>query len=647
MRSRRSHALAVAALLALFAVAAFLSSREDSATFDETAHIAAGYSALDARDFRLNPEHPPLAKVWCAIPLLFDRELAADYASASWRGTPDPRGAPYRTGADQWTFGFELMNGRGDTPHRRDPARVLVPARSMMIALGVALGLIVYAWSRDLWGPAAGLLSLFIFTLSPPLLAHARLVTTDLPAALGFTSTLWLLWRYTQRPGPGRGLLFAAAVAISQIAKFSLLILWPIAACMTIAWIFAAPPGDGGRRARALRATGLFAAALALAFAAIWAAYGFRFAAAADPEYRLDWADAENGLLRPPGLAGAASDRRLLPEAYLYGLHAFLGTTEKRVGYLNGAVSVDGWWYYFPEAFLLKTPPAFLLLLGALGATAILTRRLRSPKLWALGAPVAVYSGMAMNSAVDIGHRHLLPIYPILIVAAGAAAPLAVTAGRRRALAAFLGGTIVSFVAATPGYLSYFNVLAGGPRGGWRYLLDSNIDWGQDLARLKTAMDAHGIQEVYLAYFGTADPASYGIRFHKVRFPYDFYPDLAPTRPGPGQYLAVSLNVLSGLYVDDVTDFANSVLRRGWVPRERLAAWRAVRGRALARREPYAPLPDWLVGNGAITEAQRREATAGLLSTWLTRVRESMQPIARAGDSIYIYRIESAPAGGV
>ncbi|MBI3451087.1 MAG: hypothetical protein HY049_19510, partial [Acidobacteria bacterium] len=82
MRSRRSHALAVAALLALFAVAAFLSSREDSATFDETAHIAAGYSALDARDFRLNPEHPPLAKVWCAIPLLFDRELAADYASA-------------------------------------------------------------------------------------------------------------------------------------------------------------------------------------------------------------------------------------------------------------------------------------------------------------------------------------------------------------------------------------------------------------------------------------------------------------------------------------------------------------------------------------------------------------------------------------
>ncbi|HZE90054.1 MAG TPA: hypothetical protein VE404_10915, partial [Verrucomicrobiae bacterium] len=205
------------------------------------------------------------------------------------------------------------------------------------------------------------------------------------------------------------------------------------------------------------------------------------------------------------------------------------------------------------------------------------------------------------------------------------------------------GATILSFVAATPGYLSYFNFLAGGPGGGWRYLLDSNIDWGQDLARLKRTMDAHGIDEVYLAYFGTADPASYGIRFHKVRFPYDFYPDLAPARPGPGQYLAVSLNVLSGLYVDDVTDFAEAVLRRGFVTRERLAAWRAVRRSALDRRAPYPSLPDWLVGNGSITEAQRREATAALLSTWLARVRATMQPIARAGDSIYIYRMAAAP----
>ncbi|HZE89231.1 MAG TPA: phospholipid carrier-dependent glycosyltransferase, partial [Verrucomicrobiae bacterium] len=368
MTSRRAHALAVAALLAVFAVSGLISLRGDSATFDETAHLAAGYTALEARDFRLNPEHPPLSKLWCAIPLLFDPGVAADYRSTAWTGTADPPGAPYRTGADQWTFGFDLMNGPRDASPRRDPARVLVPARSMMILLGLALGLVVYAWSRELWGPAAGLLSLFIFALSPALLAHARLVTTDLPAALGFTATLGCLWRFMRRPGPGRGLLFAAALAMSQLAKFSLLILWPITLCMTLAWILAPAISGAARRARARQGTALLAAALVLAPVAIWAGYAFRFTAAADPAYRLDWKDAANGLPRPPGLVGALADRRLLPEAYLYGLHSFLGTTEKRVGYLNGSVSVDGWWSYFPEAFLLKTPPAFLLLLGALGA---------------------------------------------------------------------------------------------------------------------------------------------------------------------------------------------------------------------------------------------------------------------------------------
>ena len=190
------HRFAVPALLALFLACGFVSLSRDSVTFDETAHLAAGVSYLERGDFRLNPEHPPLGKLIAAAPLVLIDRGGGDYTSPAWTGRPFSERDATRTRASEWAFGFELLNGgRGGAP-ARDPETRLTPARCAILGLGVLLALVVYAWARALFGKPAGLLGLAMAVTCPTLLAHARLVTTDLPAALGFTATSWLVWRW-------------------------------------------------------------------------------------------------------------------------------------------------------------------------------------------------------------------------------------------------------------------------------------------------------------------------------------------------------------------------------------------------------------------------------------------------------------------
>jgi 4-amino-4-deoxy-L-arabinose transferase-like glycosyltransferase len=640
-------------LFTVFLVSGAFSLRQDSATFDETAHIAAGFTYLDRLEFRLNPEHPPLAKAWAAMPVWLGGQVAPDYGSEAWRGRSILPGATLRSKADQWTFGFEFLNGPRASRERRDPARVLVPARLAILLLGLLLGVIVFAWARELWGSQGALLSLFLYCLSPTILAHSRLVTTDLPAALGFTATLWAFWRFTRQPDLGRGAAVGAALSLALLVKFSALLLLPL--LMALGWLWVRLSGierwqRSGRFARVLY---VVAAALAVGYAGIWAGYGFRYLATTDPEYQLDWDVV--GLKDGPfaRLVHGALDRRILPQAYLYGLAYFLGGAERRLAFLNGEESLVGWWYYFPEAFLLKTPPALILLLVWTLVLGLRRHRLRSFDGWYLALPVLVYLGLSMASRLNIGHRHLVAIEPLLVVAAGGVAWFRgpqpadepATWGRilravlAATIAALLGGYAASFAVATPRYLSYFNVLAGGARGGWRYLLDSNIDWGQDLGRLKALLDRRGIEEVNLAYFGTADPRAYGIRYRKVYLVHDFYPEEPVVVPRSGDYLAVSVNLLQGLYYDRDGAFANGLLRRGWVPQAKIDEWVAERDRRSRRGQRHPGLADWLVAQAVITEAQQREVDARLLSTWLARIRDTLEPLDKAGDSIFLYRL--------
>ena len=613
-----------AALLALFVVLAVPSAIGDAATFDETAHLPAGLAYLERGDFRLNPEHPPLAKLWAAFAL-------------EALGRADLPPLPAGSGAlpDQWTFGFETLNGPPGAVARKDPARLLVPARMMMILLGVGMGAIVFAWARALWGDGGGLLALALYALSPTMLAHARLVTTDLPGALGFLATAWCAWRWTRGPTLPRAALVGVVFGLALLAKFSTLVI-PL---LLAPAIVLAVRGRGTFRLRRFVGAALLAALVA--WATVWAGYGFRWSAAPERTAGLRW-DAIAAL--DDGSAGvrlafALRDTRAVPEAYAFGLaHTSVGAG-RRLAFLDGETSNVGWWSYFPRAFVLKTPLAILALIAAAAAFAVRRLRPRAAEAAFLVVPVLGYFALSTGTALNLGHRHLAPIYPFLFVGCGALARVAQGWRGRAAIGIALAGLATATFAAAPGYLSFFNVVGGGPRNGWRHLVDSNIDWGQDLGRLADVIRSQGLDRVHLAYFGTADPDAYRLPYRKFVLFHDFRPSIAAVEPGPGDVLAISVTLLQGLYLDPDREFAVAAGREGRIDRPDVDAWLALRDRESRDGRDAPALADWLVTEDRIAPDTRDRLVDGLRSSWIARIRDRLEPFARAGDSILLYRM--------
>jgi hypothetical protein len=392
-------------------------------------------------------------------------------------------------------------------------------------------------------------------------------------------------------------------------------------------------------RLNAKRAAVGVAVIAAVAYLALWAGYGFRFAASRDPGYVLEWQelDAEPP---PPAAFRFARDHHLLPEAYLFGLAYAKSQAAGRVSFLDGERSLTGWYRYFPEAFLLKTPLAFTALVLWVIAVGVGRTRGRSFDGWCLAALPLLYAVIAIQSRFNIGHRHVMPLYPFLCIAlAPAGSWLEERGARAVAVAALAASCFVSFALATPRYLSYFNRAAGGPRGASAHLVDSNLDWGQDLRRLRVWMDAHGVPEVDLAYFGTADPRAYGINFRKVALFIDFYPDRPVVRLESGRYLAASVTLLAGVYIDGDRAFANAIVERGFADQARLREFQMESGTRLRDGLPLVHLADWMVARRYITAEQRRVAESGIPAAWLQHVRRTLTPVGWAGDSIAIYRL--------
>jgi 4-amino-4-deoxy-L-arabinose transferase-like glycosyltransferase len=534
---------------------------------DEPTHLMAGFSYLDTGDFRLNPEHPPLAKMWAALPLALGGVESISRTSTRWRL------------GRQRELGYEFVNGSFDNVRRADPATRLVPARMTMVALGIGLGIVVYAWARAMWGAVGALVALALYALSPTVLAHTRLVTTDVPAAMGFTCVVWSFWRFCRAPRWQRVLPLGLSLGVALLLKFSTILLAPVLVALLALWVMFPDNGAEGWRRRLGAGTGALAAAALMAIVIVWAGYGFRYRATVSGEYSLPWAEVSRQDGLPHTVIGFVRERRWLPESYLFGLAYVAGHSDRRT-FINGQILDHGSWLFFPEAFAIKSTPALLAIVAWLIILGLRPRRW-SLSGWFLALSILIYLAVSMASRLNIGHRHLLPIYPLIFIAAGCLGRIA-TAHRTAAwtLAMLLAGHGVSSAVAFPRYLSYFNAIAGGPAGGWRYLVDSNIDWGQDLARLGRWLRAHDVRRVYLAYFGSADPASYGIAFQKVYQVEDFEPGIPGQRPGPGEYLAASVTLLQGLYVTDASS-----------------------------------------------------------ASWLARVRTELEPVGKAGDSILIYRI--------
>ena len=502
----------------VFVMLAWPALRENSATYDETSYVPAGFTYLTRGDFRLNPEHPPLLKALFALPVLpLSPSIGAETERAFEAAPGDRNNA-------QWIFGYRFLY------RDNQPEPLLLRARLVALLLTAGLVLIVFAWARELFGTGGALFAASLITLDPNFLAHGALATTDATSALFFCGAVYFGRRTLRAVTIGNVIATGLAAGATFVSKFTATLLVPAMLILAGLRVIGSDPWPVGTT-RAVRTRSGRVRALAvlllgwglICWASVWAAYGFRYPAS--PGGRaLPIAAAVRGIRRerlygeafergaaldarrleeqvdatPPGLTehliALSARHRLLPEAYLYGLAFAAQRSQARNTFLLGRYSFTGSRAYFPICFAVKTPAATLVALVLLLAT--------------------------------------------------------------------------ETIAARPHFIPFFNVLAGGAKGGINLLSDSNLDWGQGLPALRRWMAARGVEKVNLCYFGTADPAAYGISFVPLAGSYRFdvpgagavgYAPQGPELPG---YVAIGATNLQGVYFGPTLRKSYEFLRR-------------------------------------------------------------------------------------
>lgn len=570
--------LAVLALVAFF-ILANGNITATAPTNDEPVHLAAGWTYLTKGDFRLNPEHPPLLKLIAALPMAGARITETAGATEMWDFA-------LTNAMAQWFYAHRLFYSfRDDTrptteripraDFYNDTESHFLRARTLLLILtGLGLAAIIFAWSYELWGLWGAALSVLFFAFDPNFIAHCGLVTTDAGISFFVAGTLYFFWRIWKKANLLNGALFAIFFAAALLAKYSAVLMLPMLVLIAL---------TVGRR-QLMRLAAPFGAAILVSIVAIWAAYGFRFLPVDRPhpirETVQSWyamqslvgdypagptAEAVSVAMASAriGLVGRlvllANDLHLLPQSYLHGFASVQQSAAFRTSFLRGVVSVTGFSDFFFWTFLYKTPIATIVAIVA-GLFAAYKVRKKKPDVWFVILPVLVYLAIAVTANINIGHRHILPIFPFLYVLCGALS-------RRFLIAAALAlvACLWSYNAPMWGHhLSYMNELARGPEHGHEKLLDSNFDWGQDLERLGKWLDEHKVTEpINLVYFGSPDPRYYGIRFLNLEQGYYPAPEVPLDAARPG-LLAISASDLGGatLAVRDYGHWRDWLARR-------------------------------------------------------------------------------------
>lgn len=554
----KNYRIIIGLTLGFIAIVSVLNAKNDSLIYDEAAHIPAGYSYLTQHDMRLNPEHPPLLKDMAGFPLLFIQPKF-DTTQNFW--TKD------NADASQWNAGKSLLFNSGNNPDQ-----IIFWSRLPFIFLSLILGLFIFKWARELAGMTAGIMAMVFYAFDPNILGHNHFVTTDLGIAAFIVFAFYYFLKFIKNPAWKNVLLFGLFLGLMQLAKFSSVLTFPVFGLIILIYPFIKL--NGTRNYNKLKSFGEYlikgSVAFIISLAIVYVVYYLntynmpqtKLLEIMDHYFRPDD-------LRPINVFGREiilwmnAQPILMPMAdYVFGVaRVFQRVAGGNVTYFMGEISSKGYLSYFPIIFLIKEPLPilfFILFSLCLGLLSIIKSFINPAHKFCAGIVhylranivefsmlffILLYAIISINGRLNIGFRHLFPILPFIYILTAVSianflknkashhkafasyehnSPEAMTLAKSEAretqkihifssafflLFAYL---ILGTIFAYPNYMSYFNETVGGPKNGYKYVTDSNADWGQDLKRLVSFLDNHPeIDAIRLDYFGMADPKYY------------------------------------------------------------------------------------------------------------------------------------------
>ena len=549
------------------------STWNNSAIFDETAHVPAGYSYITQFDYRLNPEHPPLIKALAALPLLFFKHINFPTNTKAW--TEEING--------QWDQGRIFLYESGNNPDQ-----ILFWMRLPIMILGVFLGWLIFWWTKNRFGNRTAMSALLFYAFSPTIIAHSQFVTTDIGAALAFFAGIIFFIRFLENPSWKNTMLLGIVFGIAQTIKFSLFLIVPI--YLIVAFIWASAKNEAIPKERMkffLSLTGKIIVMGLVGLAVIWIIFA---------PFLINYPQAKNIADAKSIISGFRVKALVSLDLWLLGttwlrpigqyLFGLMMITQRQVGgntaFFLGEISSKGSHLYFPILYLLKEPLAYLLLFiialwhglkkifaqhPPAGTPSLIQRKKiwiqNHPAEFVMGFFVLFYWAYSVIQPLNIGLRHVLPTFPFIYIlvarqindwlASSAVADpkswqewfanlyrIFIAPIPRFALVGIvLLWLVINAVVTFPNYLSYYNELSGGAKNGYLISTASNYDWGQDLIRLRQYVEANDIQKIAVDYFGGGNPEYY------LREKFE------PWWPSRGQahgYFAISANTQMSAY---------------------------------------------------------------------------------------------------
>jgi hypothetical protein len=509
--SSRGLRIACGVLLFLHFALGLHTALSKTITHDEIWHLPVGILTARTGEFQHDNLNPPLSRLWAAIPAVV-------------------AGVEVESGRDATDIALKFVLSNPD--HRR----WYLWGRAFNLLLSVATAALLMKWAAEWYGPAAGFLAGALYFAEPNVLAHASLVTPDASATLGFVATLYLLDRWLRTRSWPAAVGLGLVLGLAQATKFTAVILYPV---VILAWVC----GRWWPSPTEMRTAARWAQLPTLLLVSLipWnAAFLARGTGTPLAEYAL-----QSTALKAvrDGIGPLARVPLPLPRDYVEGLDRQRMVMEQpHPSFLNDAWRVTGFRDYYLRTLQYKLPHFVqgCVLLGLLGLLWPRGLRPRGPQCFLVLLPTALLLGIASGSSMQLGVRYVLPVLPLLMLA-GSSVAAGWVSGRGAGVAARIVGVVIVIAGCGwslrhhPHHLAYFNERAGGPVGGRHHLLDSNLDWGQDLHLVRQYIDEHHLGRIHLVYFGTLPAEVLGIEY-----------EISPgRRPEPGWHF-VSVNYVMG-----------------------------------------------------------------------------------------------------